>query len=191
MSHPYDRYGNYYDLFGVDSKAGAEEIRKAYRARLKEWHPDKNQDRKEDAEEMTKALNMAYYILSDPARRKNYDRMLRFSKGKNFDRYVDDEAFGMKVEKAAPALGRILQSVRDLYSLFKDAVQGNYKLHSMSLGIIGGGLLYLIIPADFIPDFIPFLGFLDDVAVLSVIIKALQGELLAYRHWKKGSESLN
>ena len=191
MSHPYDKHGNYYDLFGVHSKAGLEEIRKAYRARLKEWHPDKNPDRKEEAEEMTKALNMAYYILCDPARRKNYDRMLRFSKGKNFDGYVDDEAFGRKVEKAAPAFGRMLQSVRELYSLFRDAVQGKYKLHPMSLGIIGGGLLYLIIPADFIPDFIPFLGFLDDVAVLSVIIKALQGELLAYRHWKKGSESLN
>ena len=191
MTQIYDKYDNYYDLFGVHSKAGPEEIRKAYRARLKEWHPDKNPDRKEEAEAMTKALNMAYHILSDPARRKNYDRMLRFSKGKNFDRYVDDEAFGRKVEKAAPALGRILQSVRDLYSLFKDAVQGRYKLHPMSIGMIGGGLLYLIIPADFIPDFIPFLGFLDDVAVLTVIIKALQGELLAYRHWKKGNEPLN
>jgi curved DNA-binding protein CbpA len=191
MTYPHDKYGNYYDLFGVHSKAGPEEIRKAYRARLKEWHPDKNPDRKEDAEEMTKALNMAYYILSDPARRKNYDRMLRFSNGKNFDRYVDDEAFWRKVEKAAPSLNQILQNVRDLYSLFKDAVQRKYKLHPMSLGIIGGGLLYLIIPTDFIPDFIPFVGFLDDVAVLTTIIKALQGELLTYRNWKKGNESLN
>ena len=191
MSHPHDQYGSYYDLFGVDSKAGPEEIRKAYRTRLKEWHPDKNPHRKEEAEEMTKALNVAYYILSDAARRKNYDRMLRFSKGKNFDRYVNDEAFGRKVKKAAPPLGRILQSVRDLYSLFKDAVQGKYKLHPMSLGFIGGGLLYLIMPADFIPDFIPFLGFLDDVAVLTVIIKALQGELLSYRHWKKVNEPLS
>ena len=59
---------NYYELLGVDPKAGSEEIRQVYRENLKEWHPDKNPHRIEEAEEITKILNAAYHILSDPER---------------------------------------------------------------------------------------------------------------------------
>jgi len=58
----------------------------------------------------------------------------------------------------------------------------------VTLGIIGGGLLYFIIPMDLIPDIIPFIGLLDDVAVLTTIINSLQGELIEYRTWKKINE---
>jgi len=179
---------NYYEFLGVDPKASSKEIRQAYRDKLKEWHPDKNPDRIEEAEETTKTLNATYHILSDPERRKNYDRMLLFTKKNDFDRYVNDKTFWEKIKKAAPALKQILESVRDLYSLFSDGVKGRYKLHPVTMGIIGGGLLYFIIPADLIPDVIPFFGLLDDVAVLTTIINSLQGELLAYRNWKKNNE---
>lgn len=176
---------NYYELLGVDSKAGQEEIKQAYRSKLKEWHPDKNPDRKEEAEEITKTLNVAYDILSDPESRKNYDRIIRFSKGKNFYEYVNDESFFKKISRASGELKQILQDVRELYYLFKDAAKGRYKLHPVNLGIIGGGLLYFIIPMDLIPDVIPFIGFIDDIAVLTTIINSLQVELIKYRDWKR------
>jgi len=188
MNNISNKSDNYYELLGVDPKAGSDEIRQAYREKLKEWHPDKNPDRIDEAEEITKTFNAAYHILSDPERRKNYDRMLRFTKKKDFDRYVNDETFWKNIEKAAPALKQILENVRDLYSLFSDAVKGRYKLHPVTMGIIGGGLLYFIIPTDFIPDFIPFVGLLDDFAILTTIINSLQGELMAYRIWKKNDE---
>jgi len=176
---------NYYELLGVDSKAGQEEIKQAYHSKIKEWHPDKNPYRKEEAEEITKTLNVAYDILSDPESRKNYDRIIRFSKGKNFYEYVNDESFFKKISRASGELKQILQDVRELYYLFKDAAKGRYKLHPVNLGIIGGGLLYFIIPMDLIPDVIPFIGFIDDVAVLTTIINSLQGELIKYRDWKR------
>jgi uncharacterized membrane protein YkvA (DUF1232 family) len=74
--------------------------------------------------------------------------------------------------------------VKDLYYLFKDAIGGRYKLHPVNLGIIGGGLLHFIMPADLIPDFIPIKGLIDDIAILTTIINALRGELLKYRAWK-------
>jgi uncharacterized membrane protein YkvA (DUF1232 family) len=37
---------------------------------------------------------------------------------------------------------------------------------------------------DFIPDFIPLMGYIDDMAVLTTIINALGGELEKYRNWK-------
>jgi uncharacterized membrane protein YkvA (DUF1232 family) len=185
MNNSSHKYDNYYDLLGITSKASQEQIRQAYLNKIKEWHPDVNPGRVEEAEKQTKILNQAYFVLSDPARRKNYDRMLRFTKRKDFDTRINDEAFARKMEKAYPAFGKILESVRELYSLFSDAVKGNYKLHPATLAMIGGGLLYFILPMDLIPDYIPFVGFLDDMAILTTIINSLQGELKKYRNWKE------
>jgi uncharacterized membrane protein YkvA (DUF1232 family) len=51
--------------------------------------------------------------------------------------------------------------------------------------MIGGGLLYFILPVDLIPDFIPIVGYLDDLAVLTTIMNSLKGEINAYRNWKE------
>jgi len=181
-SHKLD---NYYDLLGIKTKASPEQIRQAYLNNIKQWHPDVNPGRTEEAEKQTKILNQAYFVLSDPARRKNYDRMLRFTKRKDFGTRINDDAFARKMEKAYPAFGKILESVRQLYALFSDAVKGNYKLHPATVAMIGGGLLYFIVPMDLIPDYIPFVGFLDDMAILTTIINSLQGELKKYREWKE------
>jgi uncharacterized membrane protein YkvA (DUF1232 family) len=185
MDMHFDKSVSYYELLGVDPKADLEHIRQAYLNKLKEWHPDKNPHRIEEAEEITKVLNHSYHILSDPGRRKNYDRMLRFTKGKDFGATISDSEFWRKLEKASPALKRILENISDLYSLFNDSIKGRYKLHPVTLGIIGGGLLYFMVPADLIPDILPLIGFLDDLAILSTIINSIQGELVEYRRWRK------
>ena len=171
-------------MLGVDPKAGAEQIKRAYHDQLKIWHPDKNADRIEEAEETTKILNQAYGVLSDPEQRKQYDRMLRFTRGKDFGKILNEKEFWEKIEKASPVLKRILVDVKDLYALFIDSIKGRYKLHPAVKGIIGGGLLYFIVPLDLIPDYIPIAGLLDDFAILSAIINSLQDELAKYRKWK-------
>ncbi len=176
---------NYYEFLEIPPNASLKEIRLAYLTKLKEWHPDKNAHRIEEAEEVTKILNHVYYILNDPQRRKHYDRMLRFTKGKNFDEKINDTAFGEKLKKSSPVLKQILKNVRELYSLFNDTIKGKYKLHPITLGMIGGGLLYFMIPTDLIPDFIPFIGLLDDLAVLTTVINSIQQELDEYQNWKK------
>jgi curved DNA-binding protein CbpA len=175
---------NYYDLLGIDSKADADKLKRAYYEKLKIWHPDKNAGNAAAAEEKTKMLNQAYSVLSDPAQRKQYDRILRYTRGKDFSRVLNEKDFWQKLEKASPALKHILQDLKDLYGLFIDSVKGRYKLHPALLSIIGGGLLYFIVPLDFIPDYIPIVGLLDDFAVLSAIINSMQEELLEYRKFK-------
>ncbi len=62
-----------YKVLGVDKKATPEEIKKAYRKLAREFHPDTNAG-DEKAEERFKQISAAYDILSDPEKRKQYDR---------------------------------------------------------------------------------------------------------------------
>ena len=185
MNKSSEKFIDYYKLLDVNPEAGPQEIKQAYLNKIKEWHPDKNPERSVEAEEKTKILNQAYDILGDSERRKNYDRMLRFTRGKDFAEFINDDAIRNKINKAYPALKKVLENVQQLYALFKDAVNGNYKLHPANVAMIGGGLLYFILPADLIPDFIPVVGYLDDLAVLTTIMNSLKGEINQYRAWKK------
>ncbi|MDP2233568.1 MAG: molecular chaperone DnaJ [Actinomycetota bacterium] len=63
---------DYYALLGVAKTATEAEIKKAFRARARETHPDVNNA--SDAEEQFKAINEAYDVLSDPQKRQMYDQ---------------------------------------------------------------------------------------------------------------------
>ena len=64
---------DYYQVLGVDKKASADEIKKAYRKLAVKWHPDKNPNNKA-AEEKFKKISEAYAVLSDAKKRDEYDQ---------------------------------------------------------------------------------------------------------------------
>lgn len=90
----------FYDVLGVASDATTEEIRAAYRARLKESHPDLNDD--EDAGAATKRIIRARDVLTDEAERERYDRVGHAAYVGRTDAGVDDGA----VSSAAAAARR-------------------------------------------------------------------------------------
>jgi hypothetical protein len=64
---------DYYDVLGVARSATDEELKKSYRKLALEFHPDRNPD-DPDAEEKFKEASEAYAVLSDPEKRRAYDR---------------------------------------------------------------------------------------------------------------------
>lgn len=64
---------DYYDILGVTKNASAAEIKKAYRKKAIQYHPDKNPDDPK-AEEMFKKAAEAYEVLSDPNKKARYDQ---------------------------------------------------------------------------------------------------------------------
>ena len=76
------RSPDFYKTLGVERKASADEIKKAYRKLARKYHPDTNKD--SGAEDRFKEISEAYDVLSDPEKRKQYDRGGLFNAGNPF-----------------------------------------------------------------------------------------------------------
>ena len=66
---------DYYDILGVNKSASESDLKAAYRKMALKWHPDRNQDKKEEAEKQFKEINEAYQVLSDPKKKQMYDQL--------------------------------------------------------------------------------------------------------------------
>jgi DnaJ-class molecular chaperone len=68
---------NHYQILGIDRGAKQEEIKRAFRRMASLYHPDHNPQKPSEAEEKFKEISQAYEVLSDEARRRQYDRLIR------------------------------------------------------------------------------------------------------------------
>lgn len=82
-------------------------------------------------------------------------------------------------------LGKFWSDLKLLFELVNDYRKGEYReIPWTSIAAIIGALLYVLSPIDLIPDFIPVIGLLDDAAVVALCLKAIDGDLQAYKKWK-------
>lgn len=109
---------DYYEVLGIQRDASAEDIKRAFRRKAREYHPDVN--KAHDAEERFKEVNAAYDVLSDPGKRDQYDRfgtVGRGSGGPGAGGYVDlNDLFG--------GGGGVGFDMGDIFSAFFGGVSG-------------------------------------------------------------------
>lgn len=85
------------------------------------------------------------------------------------------------------AMGQFIEKVMTMIRLVKASISGAYKnLPLRSLVLVIAGLLYFVMPIDFIPDFLPGIGYVDDISVIIAIFKSISGDIRAFEEYEKG-----
>ena len=104
----------------------------------------------------------------------------------------------LKISKALRKARKIFERLRNIHrfdvfsdnicsfcDLLSDYFEGTYKnLPLSTIVAVLAGVLYLVLPFDALADYIPVLGWIDDMAVLGFIVKAEQNDIEEYLGWK-------
>ncbi len=89
-------------------------------------------------------------------------------------------------------LTRFMDDIKILISMVKDYWNSSYRQGPWwTVAAAATALLYVLNPMDIVPDFIPFIGLLDDAAVVSACLFMLERDLAAYRAWKSDREEVS
>ena len=89
------------------------------------------------------------------------------------------------IEDKLPKLHKVMEQAKVILSMVKDYWAGRYR--EVPYWVISAGalaLLYVLNPADVIPDVILGVGYLDDATVVAFCLKLIERELERYKEWQ-------
>jgi uncharacterized membrane protein YkvA (DUF1232 family) len=90
-----------------------------------------------------------------------------------------------KADRNQNALGAAWDELRSLFRMVKGWASGRYREVPWKTVVLStGAILYFLDPIDIVPDVIPMLGFIDDIAVLRWVIGGIQADLSKFRDWE-------
>lgn len=92
-----------------------------------------------------------------------------------------------KLRKHKNRLGELREDLPLLLRLAQAWGRREYRqIPWKSVASIVAALLYFLSPIDFLPDLIPFFGFVDDAAVVGYVLKSFKSDLDAFAQWETG-----
>lgn len=120
-------------------------------------------------EEANRALNEQ----AEKVEKKDLEKVLA-KEQKIEDKFKNNESMSGYLAKA-----------KSMFGLVGDYWNGNYRqVPWKTIAAVVGALLYVLMPLDLIPDFIPVAGFLDDAGVIAACLALVSDDLVDYEKWK-------
>ena len=115
---------------------------------------------------------------------KDHEReAIEVTSGRRSVRALDS---AIDITQRVPVLKELVNDVPLMVSMVKDYVKGRYKrVPAKTITLLTAALLYLINPADIVPDYIPGAGYLDDAAVISFVLNSVKDDVDKYKYWKE------
>lgn len=105
-------------------------------------------------------------------------------KDKEKTRQVLQDAVNKSREVQGP-LQKVWQELTLMFGIVADWISGEYReVPTGSIVAIVAALVYFLSPIDAIPDFIPIVGYIDDVFVIGLVVAQVHSDLEKYRLWK-------
>lgn len=122
--------------------------------------------------------NRALNEQAEKVERKDLDRVLA-KEQKIEDKFKHNDSMSGYLAKA-----------KSMFGLIRDYWNGNYReVPWKTIAAVVGALLYVLMPFDLIPDFIPIAGFLDDAGVIAACLTLVSDDLVDYEKWKLHQEN--
>ena len=119
---------NYYEILEVNPKASEDIIKKVYKIKVKQNHPDLFQgEEKKKAEEKTKEITEAYDILSNKEKRQNYDLELKNNENEENDKYIKYESIISSLKSENEYLKNVIISKNNIINEFLENESDPYK----------------------------------------------------------------
>ncbi|MBO4555553.1 MAG: DnaJ domain-containing protein [Elusimicrobiales bacterium] len=187
---------NFYEILGIKKNASSEEIKQAYYREIKKYHPDTysgmSEEKIKELNARAALINEAYSTLSDPEKRRQYDYFLKTSAAgempendffRNMYGSINPENFKQKMEEVKAKMaemkkGPILKVWNEVLAMWQYLNDDKVPLLKKLLPL--AALLYLVLPVDLIPDFIPLAGLGDDVAIIMWVFYQYYDQLKEY-----------
>ena len=97
---------------------------------------------------------------------------------------ISEEELKTAKEKAS-FLGEMAEKFLLLVRMIEAALRGEYEIDLGSLALLITAVIYVISPIDAAPDFLPFIGWLDDISVVGIIFKILEDMISKFEKYEK------
>ena len=94
-----------------------------------------------------------------------------------------------KINSSNQQVIELMEHVQLFLRMIKKSFVGEYSAfsHKTLLSLVFG-LLYFVTPMDVVPDFVPLLGFSDDLSIIYFIIKNFKSDIEAFKVWELNQE---